>query len=141
MEQRGVGEDAVEVAVGQVELQKILLPHVTTGRLASHCHERRRAFQSDCAVPEPRERRQVSPGPAPEVEDRERCWSDDMLQQRGNVLTYVVVARALPKILRTFTVVRERALGELLQFLRRERLGRLGHLASDKAGELSIATS
>ena len=69
-----------------------------------------------------RERRQIAPGSAAEVEDRERRWSDDVLQQRGDVLADVVVARALPEILRTFAIVLERALGELVQLLRRESL-------------------
>src|SRR6266496_4362865 len=50
-----------------------------------------------------------------------------MLQQRGDVLADIVVARALPEILCMFAIVLERALGELVQFLRRERLGRLDH--------------
>ena len=127
MKQRGVREDTVEITVGQVELQEILLPHFATRRGARHRHERRRALQPDRAVTELRERRQVAPGAAAEVENRERRRSGDVLQQRRDVLADIVIARALPEVLRMRTIVLERAIGELLQFLRGEGLDWIGH--------------
>ena len=72
MEERCVREDPVEHSLGQFELQKILLPHFATGGRTRHGHELRRAVQSDRAVTESRERGQIAPRAAAEVQDRER---------------------------------------------------------------------
>ena len=125
MKQRGVREDAVESAVGQIEFQEILLPHLATGGGARHGHELRRTFQSDRAVTELHERRQIAPRAAAEVQDRERRLANNVLEQRADVLADIVVARAFPKALRAPAIVFERAVGESLQILGRQRHSRV----------------
>lgn len=66
----------------------------------------RRTVQSDRAVTELRERRQIAPQAAAEVENRERRRTDDALKQRSDVLTDVVVARAFPETLLSFPKTR-----------------------------------
>ncbi len=62
---------------------------------------------------EPRERDEVAPGPAAEIEDRERRRADDVFEQRRDVLADVVVLRAVAKALCVLVVVLERARRDL----------------------------
>jgi len=50
VEQRGVGEDAVEAAGGKPQGEEILLPDFAAAVLACHGGERRRAFEADRLV-------------------------------------------------------------------------------------------
>ena len=51
VEQRGVGEDAVEVAGGQFEPEKILMPDFAAGIGARHVGEGFGAVEADGAAP------------------------------------------------------------------------------------------
>ena len=109
VEQRGVGEHAVEAARGQLEAQKILLPDLAAAIGAGHRGEARRAFEADRDVAEFGERLEVAPRPAAEIENRERRLALDVLQQRLDVLAHVVIARAGPEIVGALVVVLQRA--------------------------------
>ena len=116
MKQRGVGEYAVKAAGRQLQIQEILLPYFATAR-ARHGHERRRALQSDGRVAEGREGAQIAPGPATEVEYRERRLAGDMPQQRRDVLADIVIEGTGAKLLRALRIVAQRSTrdgGELL---------------------------
>ena len=67
---------------------------------------------------------EVAPGPAAEIQDRERPLALDGLQQRRNILADIMVAGALPEILGTPVVMVQRVARYLLQLLRIECHGR-----------------
>src|ERR1043166_2794364 len=110
VKQRGIGEYAVEISRRQVELEKVLLPHFAAAMSARHFGKARHPFETDGGVAAPDELLQIAARPAAEIEDRERRLSLDVLQQRGDVLADVVIARALPEVLRAFAVVPQSAL-------------------------------
>ena len=58
---------------------------------------------------------QVAPGPAAEVQQVEGRWPGHVLQQRGDVLADVVIARALPVALGVLLAMRQGACGDVLQ--------------------------
>src|SRR3954466_15435025 len=77
MKERRVGEYAVETALGQLELQEILLPDFGAALGARHCGQARGAFEAYRDVAERRERLEVASRPAAEIEDRERRFALD----------------------------------------------------------------
>ena len=79
MKERGVGEYAVETAVGQIELEEILLPHFAAAVGARHFGEARGAFKTYRDVTELGERLEVASRPAAEIEYRERRVALDVL--------------------------------------------------------------
>jgi hypothetical protein len=68
MEERGVGEDAVEAAGGELQREEILLPDLAATVLACHGSERRGALEADGLVAEGPKRRQITTGAAAEIE-------------------------------------------------------------------------
>ena len=62
-------------------------------------------------------RLEVTPGAASEVQQHERRRRLDVLQQRGDVLAHVVIARAFPVGLRALVVVCQRSCGDSVQVL------------------------
>src|SRR5712692_5557407 len=118
VKQRRIGENAVEARRQQVELEEVLLPHLAAAVFARHGGEARRAFEAYRGVPERRERLEVAPRPAAQVEDAERRLAFDMAQQLGDVLADVVIARAAPEVVRAPLVVLQRELGDARQLLR-----------------------
>jgi hypothetical protein len=52
MKQRGVGEYAIEIVLGKIELEEILLPYSAAAISACHGRELRGAFQTYCDVAE-----------------------------------------------------------------------------------------
>src|SRR6185503_2071621 len=80
MKERRVGEDAVETALRQIELQEILLPNFGTAVGARHGGEARGAFETYRDVTERGERLEVASRPAAEIEDRERRFAFDRPQ-------------------------------------------------------------
>ena len=71
VEQRGVGEDPAEVAGGQVEFEKVLLPHLAAALGARHLREAPGAVEADRTMTEAREGLEVASRPAAEIEYRE----------------------------------------------------------------------
>jgi len=68
MEERCVGEDTVEMAIRQLELEEILLPYFATGMGARHRGETRGAVQTDREVTVIGQGLKVAAGPAAEIE-------------------------------------------------------------------------
>src|SRR5205085_1176297 len=118
VEERRVREDAVEALRRQVEAQEILLPHLAPAMRARHRGELRRAFDPDRDVAHVRERLEVAPRPAAEVENRERWRAPNRAQQRRDVLAYVVIAGSVPEILGALVVVLQRAAGDVFEVFR-----------------------
>ena len=73
MEERGVGEDAVEASARQIERQEILMPHLASGVGTRHGDEARRAVEPDGLVAEGAKTHQIATGATAEIEDRERA--------------------------------------------------------------------
>src|SRR3954469_16625661 len=117
VKERRVGEYAVETALGQRELQEILLPYFGAAVGARHCGQARGAFEAYRDVAERRERLEVASRPAAEIEDRERRFALDRSQQRFDVLADVVIARAFAEILGMPVVVLQRDGGDFFQVL------------------------
>ena len=78
----------------------------------------RGAVEPDRDMAALRERLEVAPRAAAEIENRERRRAFDVAQQRRDVLADVVVARAMPEFLRMPVVVRERAAGDVVEVAR-----------------------
>ena len=125
MKQRRVGEYAVEMAIRQIELEEILLPYFPAAVGARHYGQARGAFQTYGDVTEFGERLEVASRPAAKIEDRERRVTLNGSQQRFDVLTDVVSARALPEIIGTPVVVFQREAGDFFQVLRSQYDGLL----------------
>ncbi|MCY1540807.1 hypothetical protein D9M68_764660 [compost metagenome] len=98
MEQAGVGEDAVEACIRQVEGQEVLLPDFTAAAFAGHLDEARAAVQADGGVAQGLEGAQVAARAAAEIEDLVRRLALDMPQQCGDVLADIVIAGAFAKV-------------------------------------------
>ena len=94
MKQRSVGKDPVEAFSGQVELEKVLVPHFTAAVFTRHLGEAFGAVQADGHMTQAGEGLQVAPRPAAKIQNRERCRARDMAQQGIDVLAYIVVAGA-----------------------------------------------
>ena len=109
VEQRCVGEHAVEAIGRQFETQKILLPYFAPAVRARHRNKFRRSFDADRDVSQRLQCLQIAAGPAAEIEQHERRHGADRLEQRGDVLADIVVARSVAKREGVATVVTERA--------------------------------
>ena len=92
MKQRGVGEYAIEIILGKIELKEILLPYFAAAISACHGGELRGAFQAYCDVTEFGKYLEVAAGPAAKIKYRIRRLTLDALQQRSDVLVDVVIA-------------------------------------------------
>ena len=57
------------------------------------------------------ERHEITPGAASEVKQFKRRRRLNVLQQRADVLTDIVITRALPEVLRVLVVVLQRSRG------------------------------
>src|SRR5215510_4630049 len=79
MEQRGVGEYAVEVILRQIEFEKILLPHFAAAIGARHLDEAHGAFQAHRYMADLTKRLQIAPRPAAEIEYRVGRFAFDVL--------------------------------------------------------------
>src|SRR3984957_20198469 len=108
MKQRGVSEDTVEVAVGKIELEEILLPYFATAVRARHRGEALSAVQADCAVTALGQDLEVTPRPATKIEERERRIAFNILQHCRNILADIMAARAFPEILGNAVVLVQR---------------------------------
>src|SRR6516162_7704167 len=112
MKQRGVGEYAIEIVIGKIELEEILLPYFAAAISACHGGELRGAFQTYCDVAE------FGPRPAAKIEYRKRPFALDVLQHRCDVLADVVIASAFPEIFGVLVVVTQREISDLCQVFR-----------------------
>ena len=65
MEQDGVGEDAVETLLRQVECKQVLLPDFAAAMCARHRGQDRRTFHAHRDVPNPVKATRSRPGPQP----------------------------------------------------------------------------
>jgi len=100
MEQRRVGEYAVEGCVGQIECEEILLPDFAAGIRPRHFSEARGAIEADRNVPERGKGSEVPSRPTAEIQDPERRRRLDLPKQRGDVLAHVMVARVVAEAFR-----------------------------------------
>src|SRR6266568_850419 len=108
---------APEARLGERQREQILPPHLAAAVLARHRGEALRSLQADRGMAEIGKRLQVPPGPAAQVENRERRFALDIPQQRRDVLADVVIARALPEIVGAAVVVIQGAGGDVFQIL------------------------
>ncbi len=113
MEQRRIGKDAVETLLGQVELQKVLLPDLAAAVGTGHGGERFGAIQANGEVTQFGEGLQVAPWSAAQVENREGLGGFNGLQQGVDVLANIVVARAFPEGLSALAVIGQGPLGHV----------------------------
>lgn len=111
MEERGVGEDAVEMTRRQVEPEEILLPDRTAAVSACHVDKGLGAIQADGKMAKAGKGLQVAAGSAAEVENCEGRPAMDVAKQRVDVLAHVVVACPFAKLLGALMIVGERAGG------------------------------
>ena len=118
MEQRGVGENAVETARGKIEMQEVLLPDFATAVLACHGGETWRTLEPDRVMTSIAEGLQIAAGAAAHVQDEKRRRAFDVVEQRRDVLRDVVISRAFPELLGTLVVVSERRAGDRGEILR-----------------------
>src|SRR4051812_49823023 len=117
MKQRCVGEHTIEMTIRQIELKKILLPYLAAAVDTRHCDDVRCALQTHGKVAEFGKYLEVAPGPAAEIEYRERQVAFDALQQRRDILADVVIAGALPELFGTAIVMLQREVCDFFQVL------------------------
>lgn len=79
VKKRRIGEDAVEIGFGQIELEKILQPYFAAAVEARHRGKTRGSFQTDSDVAKFGKAFKVAPGPAAEIEQCERMVARDVL--------------------------------------------------------------
>jgi hypothetical protein len=118
MKQRGVGEYAIEIVLGKIELEEILLPYSAAAISACHGRELRGAFQTYCDVAEFGKDLKVTPRPAAKIEYGERPFTLDLLQHRCDVLANIVIASAFPEIFGILVVTVQRQVGDFFEVLR-----------------------
>eukprot|EP00966_Prymnesium_polylepis_P106658 2468976-Prymnesium_polylepis.1 len=112
MKEAGVGEDAVEASLRQVEGRQILFPHLAAGELARHPAEGGHAVEPGRAMAELCEGDEVTAGGAAHIEDVERTLERcQRPQQRVDVLQHIVVhvARRIPFCDRAVVIERRAA--------------------------------
>src|SRR5260370_33769087 len=118
MKQRGVGEHAIKMVIRQIELEEILLPHFAAAVDARHYGEQRGTFQADREVAEFDEHLEVAARPTTKIQYRERRFTLDGSQERLDVLTDVMIARAFPELLGIPVVIFEREIRAFSQGFR-----------------------
>ena len=112
-----MAEYAIEVALGELEREEVLLPHFATF-FPRHYGETGASFQAYGGVTELGKRLEIASRPAAKVEDRKWWVPLDVLQQRCDVLADIVSARAFPEILGSLVIVLQRQIGDALQVVR-----------------------
>ena len=108
MKQRGIGEYPVEMLRREIEIQEILFPDRTSSVSSCHLDEVRGSVQPYGQMAEAGKGLEIPAWATAEVENREGRLATEVAQQRGDVLTHVVVARALAKVFGTLLVMGER---------------------------------
>src|SRR5581483_10573026 len=102
------------MVLGQVELEKILLPDFAAAISARHGGELRDALQTYCNVAQFGEDLKVASRAAAKIEYGEGRFTHDMLQHRCDVLADVVIASAFPEILGMPVVEIQRHVGDFV---------------------------
>lgn len=120
MEKRDFGEDAIEIARGQLQRKKVLLPDLAAAVLARHAGELRRTFKSDRLVAKSTKRHSVTARAAPKIEDPQRPCIAHVAQKRLNVAFNIMVARTIPKVSGVFVVVLKRLRDNERQIVKRQ---------------------
>ena len=106
-------KDAVEMRCRQIEFEEILLQHVAAAVGARHRGQPLRALKTGGVVAEFLESFEVTTWTAPEVEQLKRRGCLNVVQQRGDVLTHVMIARALPELVCVMLIMRQRPCGDV----------------------------
>ena len=109
MEQTGVRKRPIKRLIGQVQFEKVLMPHLGFTEPSGVFHESSAAVQTHGLVPEPLERKQVASWAASEVENAMWPRSAQSVEQCLEILLDVVIARALPKSVGPRLIVAQRA--------------------------------
>ena len=117
MKQGGVGKHPVKMIAGKIQGEKILLPYLAAAVLARHLGKTRRPFQPHGNMPLLPERLQIAARPAAKIQERERHWSLDELQQSRHVLADIMVSGARIKIFDVLVVVGQDPIGYFSQLL------------------------
>ena len=126
VEQRGVGEDAVEVFCRQFKLEKVLMPYFTATVLAGHLGEAFSAVEPDRYMPQAGEGLQIAPRAAAKIQKGKWRAALDMPQQCVDVLAHVVVASPFAKAFGTLLIMLQRGGSNLFEGFCIEGHGRLG---------------
>src|SRR6185295_17309190 len=98
VEQRRIGKYAVETCWRQVQPKKILLPHLAAAIRPRHFHEARGTIEPDRHMAKTGECPQIASRPAAKIQNGKRRPRFDMIQQRGDILAYVMILRTVAKI-------------------------------------------
>src|SRR5262245_33828128 len=94
------------------------MPHFAAAVGARHYGQTLRAFQTNRDVTEFGERLEVAPWPTAKIEDFERRFIPNVLQECRDVLADVVIACPLPELFRILVVMFQREVGDFFQILR-----------------------
>ncbi len=125
VKQGGIGEDAVEVGIGQIEPQEILVPDFASTLLACHGNEFSGTVDADGAVAPGGEGGQIPTWAAAQIEDVKGRAAGriggDVTQQCVDVLADIMVAGSGTKGLGVGLIVGEGAGGDLFQLRRSKR--------------------
>src|SRR5262245_63129943 len=97
-----------------MELEEIVLPHFAAAVGTRHYGELHGAFQTNRDVTEFGKRLEVASRPAAKIEDFERRFIPNALQQCRDVLADVVIACSLPELCSMLVVMFQREVGDFL---------------------------
>ncbi len=123
MEQAGVGEDAVEMPGRQLQFEEALPPHLAAAVGTRHDDELGAAIEADGFVAQAAEGAQVGAPARSRNRGCARASALDMPQQRSDVLTHVMVARAFAKSSALLWSVGQGQGADLREFVGAERHG------------------
>lgn len=137
MKQRGIGKYSIEIRHREIELQEILLPDHAAAVGACHFDETPGTIQTDDHMTEAGKGLQIAAWAAAEVEDGERDLASEVAQQRGDVLSDVVVARSLAKLLGALVVMSQSSSRDLFEIVMVERHGQWSGAECVSAGSSS----
>src|SRR5438874_10288730 len=121
MEQRGVGENPVEAARGQVHREEILIQDLAARVRLRHGDKLARSVEAHGFVPQRSKVNEVAAGTAPEIQDRIGRLTLYRIEQGRVILADIVASRTFPEGSCEPIVIRNRRLAEAPVSLRQDR--------------------
>jgi hypothetical protein len=105
VKESGIGEDAVKIFWWKLKAEKVLMPHLTAAVLPGELNETFCAFKAGSLMAQLFEGLEISPRPAPEIQNSTRWFAADMFKKCITILAYVVILGAFPETIRVFVII------------------------------------
>src|SRR5438067_11230593 len=112
MEQRGVGENPVKAALGQLHREEILMQDLAARLRLRHGDKLARSVEAHGFIPQRSKVNEVAAGTAPEIQDRIGPLTVYRIEQCRVILADIVVSRTVPEGSCEPIVIRNRRLAD-----------------------------